>query len=163
MSARSIREGFLIEANGLIRVMQIALAELPQSKQPRELIEAMVRSIHSIKASASLLRASAIIEFSFELGHIFHALRRQEIDVSEEMLATLHDGLVHLLRLVNTLDPDMTVPGPTTHVLEQQQLMLRQRLMALQAPAAERPEGRVSMELLATAATGPGEPSPTVH
>ncbi len=94
---------FIVESRELLQQMEEALLGLEQAEEVAEAIDAIFRTVHTIKGSAGLFGLTHIVEFTHVVESVLDALRDGRIEVSAELIATLlpcHDHIGLLIEAV---------------------------------------------------------------
>jgi two-component system, chemotaxis family, sensor kinase CheA len=95
------REGFLEEADLLLRQFEDALLGLEVDPQDGELLNAAFRAAHTIKGTAGLFGCDAVVAFTHGVETLMEALRSGELAVSEPIFAALLASRDQMERLLN--------------------------------------------------------------
>ena len=95
------REGFLEEADLLLRQFEDALLGLEVDPQDSELLNAAFRAAHTIKGTAGLFGCDAVVAFTHGVETLMEALRSGQLAVSEPIFAGLLAARDQMERLLS--------------------------------------------------------------
>ncbi len=92
---------FYIEAGEMLEQMEQTLLELEDAPQSPDLLNALFRSIHTIKGSAGLFGLNAIVGFTHEVETLLDQLRSGLIELSPALSSLLLRCCDHVTELVD--------------------------------------------------------------
>jgi two-component system chemotaxis sensor kinase CheA len=91
---------FYVEAGEMLEQMEQTLLALEDSPKEPELLNALFRSIHTIKGSAGLFGLNAIVAFTHQVETLLDQLRSGEIELSPSLSSLLLQCCDHVTELV---------------------------------------------------------------
>ena len=94
------REGFLDEAQEMLRQFEDALLVMENEPGDRENLNAAFRAAHTIKGSAGLFGFDAVVAFTHEAETLLEALRCGDREVDETVAALLLQSRDQIERLL---------------------------------------------------------------
>lgn len=102
------RQTFFVEGAEMVLQMEQSLLELEETPTDPELLNALFRSIHTIKGSAGLFGLSRLVEFTHEVETVLDQLRAGAIALTDELsglLLACADHVSTLMDLARNEDP----------------------------------------------------------
>jgi two-component system, chemotaxis family, sensor kinase CheA len=115
---------FIVESQELLQTMEDDLISLEQQDDPTDTIAAIFRAAHTIKGSSGLFGLDHIVRFTHVVENVLDILREGQIQVSNELVATLLNCRDHISVLIETLaEGQLTADDSLTH---QGELLLEQ-------------------------------------
>ncbi len=115
---------FIIESQELLQTMEDDLISLEQQDDPTDTIAAIFRAAHTIKGSSGLFGLDHIVRFTHVVENVLDILREGQIQVSNELVATLLNCRDHISLLIEALaEGQLTEDEILTH---QGELLLEQ-------------------------------------
>lgn len=94
---------FIAESQELLQAMEDDLINLEQQEDPTETIAAIFRAAHTIKGSSGLFGLDHIVEFTHVVENVLDFLREGQIQVSNDLVATLLNCRDHIALLIDAL------------------------------------------------------------
>lgn len=97
---KEIFEGFLVETNELLDSISNDLIELENGNDDPEMINQLFRSFHTIKGTSSFMGFDEITIITHEAEDLLNKLRKDELQISEEItdvLLEVHDWIRELV------------------------------------------------------------------
>ena len=82
-------QSFLDEANELLQQMEHILLDAEHAQRDVELLNALFRTMHTIKGSAGLFALDEIVAFTHEVENVLDLLRLGELSLHEELTSLL--------------------------------------------------------------------------
>jgi two-component system, chemotaxis family, sensor kinase CheA len=95
---------FIVESQELLQTMEDDLISLEEQEDPTEAIAAIFRAAHTIKGSSGLFGLDHIVRFTHVVENVLDILREGQIQVSNELVATLLNCRDHIALLIQALD-----------------------------------------------------------
>lgn len=115
---------FIVESQELLQTMEDDLISLEQQDDPTDTIAAIFRAAHTIKGSSGLFGLDHIVRFTHVVENVLDILREGQIQVSNELVATLLNCRDHISLLIEALaEGKLTADDISTH---QGELLLEQ-------------------------------------
>ncbi len=94
---------FIVESQELLQTMEDDLINLEQQEDSTETIAAIFRAAHTIKGSSGLFGLDHIVEFTHVVENVLDILREGQIQVSNDLVATLLNCRDHIALLIDAL------------------------------------------------------------
>jgi two-component system, chemotaxis family, sensor kinase CheA len=141
------REGFLAEAQDMLRQFEDGLLTMEQDPADAEAMNSAFRAAHTIKGTAGLFGYDAVVSFTHEVESVLELMRSGKLPVSDEAMALLLQGRDRMEQLL-----DQVGQGTPSAELVEQSRPLAQALQRIRgadaapaaAQAATRPEAAVA-------------------
>ncbi|MGH1414099.1 MAG: chemotaxis protein CheW [Pelagimonas sp.] len=111
MSMNSIRDTFFEECEELLEALVEGLSQMEEASDDMEVINAVFRSVHSIKGGAGAFALDRLVNFAHTFETVMDRVRDREISVDEKLMALFHrsgdqlSDLVASARDESDLDP----------------------------------------------------------
>ncbi len=105
-----LRDMFFEECDDLLEVMSTGLDDLQNNNSDAETINAMFRSVHSIKGGAGAFGLDRLIKFAHAFENVMDDLRSEKIEVDPNITALMFTGFDHLNDLVDAAREDNDLP-----------------------------------------------------
>ncbi|MDA5557711.1 chemotaxis protein CheA [Shimia sp. MMG029] len=105
-----LRDMFFEECDDLLEVLSTGLDDLQNGNSDAETINAMFRSVHSIKGGAGAFGLDRLIKFAHAFENVLDDLRSNKIDVDPNITALMFSGFDHLSDLVDAAREDNDLP-----------------------------------------------------
>ncbi|EHR69730.1 chemotaxis protein histidine kinase-like protein [Burkholderiales bacterium JOSHI_001] len=86
------REGFLAEAQDMLRQFEDGLLTMEQDPADAEAMNSAFRAAHTIKGTAGLFGYDAVVSFTHEVESVLELMRAGKLPVSDEAMALLLQG-----------------------------------------------------------------------
>ncbi len=100
MSGPSIRDTFFEECEELLEALVEGLSQMEEDGQNMDVINAVFRSVHSIKGGAGAFGLDQLVGFAHTFETVLDKVRDGEIAVSEPLMSLFHRSGDHLSDLV---------------------------------------------------------------
>ncbi len=118
MSIDQIRETFVLEARELLQSMDECLLRMEKAPADKETVDALFRSVHTIKGSGGMLEFDPIVDFAHVVESLLGMIRDGRVPITKDLIALLLSCGDHLGVLVDTVaergadpDPDVLTRG----------------------------------------------------
>jgi two-component system, chemotaxis family, sensor kinase CheA len=112
----SVREDFLSEAQEIVETLSRDLLLLEQGqKEGRsdpDLLNDIFRAVHTLKGLAGMFGLSALSNLAHTLENLLDDLRLGRVDITQDALDVLFDGVERIQRLLASDDSAAEVPEP---------------------------------------------------
>lgn len=105
-----LRDMFFEECDDLLEVLSTGLDDLQNGNSDAETINAMFRSVHSIKGGAGAFGLDRLIKFAHAFENVLDDLRSNKIEVDPNITALMFSGFDHLSDLVDAAREDNDLP-----------------------------------------------------
>lgn len=105
-----LRDMFFEECDDLLEVLSTGLDDLQNETSDAETINAMFRSVHSIKGGAGAFGLDRLIKFAHAFENVLDDLRSDKIGVDSTITALMFSGFDHLSDLVDAARDDNDLP-----------------------------------------------------
>jgi len=105
-----LRDMFFEECDDLLEVLSTGLDDLQNETSDAETINAMFRSVHSIKGGAGAFGLDRLIKFAHAFENVLDDLRSDKIGVDATITALMFSGFDHLSDLVDAARDDNDLP-----------------------------------------------------
>lgn len=145
-----LRQEFTVETARLLETAEAAVLELEKSSSP-ELIDAVFRSIHTIKGNAGIFDEKALVEFAHALETYLSGLRSGQFSMQDDTVDLVLSAIDRIRQMVSGERADIDLP-----------LLARLNSAANRASAAATPApspAQVPATVLSTAANAGQEKS----
>jgi len=107
-------EGFFEECEELLEVLSDGVDAMAAGTDDSETINAVFRSVHSIKGGAGAFGMEILVEFSHAFENLLDSMRSGRVDMSPALVPLLYQAADHLNVLVENTAKDQTQP-PEIH------------------------------------------------
>jgi two-component system chemotaxis sensor kinase CheA len=112
----SVREDFLSEAQEIVETLSRDLLLLEQGqKEGRtdpDLLNDIFRAVHTLKGLAGMFGMSGLSNLAHTLENLLDDLRLGRVDITQEALDVLFDGVERIQRILASDDQHADLPGP---------------------------------------------------
>ncbi len=105
-----LRDMFFEECDDLMEVLSSGLDDLQNNNSDAETINAMFRSVHSIKGGGGAFGLDRLINFAHAFENVLEDLRSQKIEVDHGLVALMFSAFDHLSDLVDAARDDADIP-----------------------------------------------------
>ncbi|WP_299426340.1 chemotaxis protein CheA [uncultured Shimia sp.] len=105
-----LRDMFFEECDDLLEVLSTGLEDLQNETSDAETINAMFRSVHSIKGGAGAFGLDRLIKFAHAFENVLDDLRSNKLEVDGTITALMFSGFDHLSDLVDAARDDNDLP-----------------------------------------------------
>ena len=117
-------ETFRVEAAELLEQIEQGLLDLTHRLTDKDLIDAVFRSLHTLKGSGSMFGFDALAAFTHHCETAFDRVRKGEVPATAELVSAVLSARDHMRSLVEEeVTPDHVATGDV--LLDQLPLMLR--------------------------------------
>ncbi|WP_299929998.1 chemotaxis protein CheA [uncultured Pelagimonas sp.] len=106
MSMNSIRNTFFEECEELLEALVEGLAQMEETSDDMEVINAVFRSVHSIKGGAGAFALDRLVNFAHTFETVMDKVRDRELAVDEKLMALFHRSGDQLSDLVASARDD---------------------------------------------------------
>ncbi|NLM95981.1 MAG: hypothetical protein GX165_10520, partial [Firmicutes bacterium] len=89
---RELLATFIEEANEGFPILEENLLALEDSPEDQELINAIFRTVHSLKGSAGLIGLTVLGDFLHHMEELLHKVRARQVEVTTELINILLQG-----------------------------------------------------------------------
>lgn len=96
-----LRDMFFEECDDLMEVLSSGLDDLQNGNGDAETINAMFRSVHSIKGGGGAFGLDRLINFAHAFENVLEDLRSQKIEADHNLIALMFSAFDHLSDLVD--------------------------------------------------------------
>lgn len=100
MSGNSIRDTFFEECEELLEALVEGLAQMEGAPDDMEIVNAVFRSVHSIKGGAGAFALDRLVGFAHTFETVMDKVRDRVLDVDEKLMSLFHRASDHLADLV---------------------------------------------------------------
>jgi two-component system chemotaxis sensor kinase CheA len=100
MSNQDAVATFRVEAQELLENIERGLLDLGHRLDDKDLIDAVFRSLHTLKGSGAMFGFDALASFTHHCETAFDRVRKGEVAASEELIAAVLDAQAHMRALV---------------------------------------------------------------
>lgn len=100
MSGNSIRDTFFEECEELLEALVEGLAQMEDAPDDMEIVNAVFRSVHSIKGGAGAFALDRLVGFAHTFETVMDKVRDRVLDVDEKLMSLFHRASDHLADLV---------------------------------------------------------------
>lgn len=90
MSMNSIRDTFFEECEELLEALVEGLSQMEEASDDMEVINAVFRSVHSIKGGAGAFALDRLVNFAHTFETVMDKVRDRELAVDEKLMALFH-------------------------------------------------------------------------
>ncbi|WGW03739.1 chemotaxis protein CheA [Tropicibacter oceani] len=90
MSGNSIRDTFFEECEELLEALVEGLALMEESPDDTEVVNAVFRSVHSIKGGAGAFALTRLVNFAHTFETVMDKVRDRELSVDEKLIGLFH-------------------------------------------------------------------------
>src|SRR5437764_1055499 len=104
-------QGFLVESEELLQGLDQDMVELEVNPKDTDLLNRIVRALHTIKGTSGFLGFDPIVRVSHRAEDALNALRRGEIEVSRRLM----DALLQVRDLLGQMLQDLRAGGLKTY------------------------------------------------
>ncbi|QXH51286.1 chemotaxis protein CheA [Pseudomonas fakonensis] len=133
---QQLLQGFLEEANDLLREAEDCLLILERSPSDSEAINALFRSVHTLKGSAGIFSLEPLVTLAHQLENRLMQLRDGECALSDSLTSLMLQCMDELNTMVRSIDPHTATLAP--HTPRQAELLAAlEALDSPPGPAAE--------------------------
>jgi two-component system chemotaxis sensor kinase CheA len=114
MDIEALKRTFFLECEELLGASEENLEALRDGADHESAVNALFRNVHSIKGGARAFELEALAEFAHACESFLARVRKGEVELSDEVLALLFDGVDGLNELVDAVHDDGLPPSPRT-------------------------------------------------
>lgn len=100
MSSNSIKDTFFEECEELLEALVEGLAQIEDTPDDMEAVNAVFRAVHSIKGGAGAFALDQLVEFAHTFETVMDKVRGGELAVDDTLMALFHRAGYHLSDLV---------------------------------------------------------------
>ncbi|MBV7396536.1 chemotaxis protein CheA [Mameliella sediminis] len=100
MSGNSIRDTFFEECEELLEALVEGLSQMEEAPEDMEVVNAVFRSVHSIKGGAGAFALDRLVSFAHSFETVMDKVRDRDLAVDEKLMALFHRAGDHLSDLV---------------------------------------------------------------
>jgi two-component system chemotaxis sensor kinase CheA len=104
-----LRQEFTVETARLLETAEAAVLDLEKSSSP-ELIDAVFRSIHTIKGNAGIFDEKALVEFAHALESYLSGLRSGQFTIQEDTVDLVLSAIDRIRQMVSGQRTDIDLP-----------------------------------------------------
>lgn len=104
-----LRDMFFEECDDLMEVLSSGLDDLQNGNGDAETINAMFRSVHSIKGGGGAFGLDRLINFAHAFENVLEDLRSQKIEADHNLIALMFSAFDHLSDLVDAARDDVDI------------------------------------------------------
>lgn len=104
-----LRQEFTVETARLLETAEASVLELERSSSP-ELIDAVFRSIHTIKGNAGIFEEKALVEFAHALETYLSGLRSGQLKMQEDTVDLVLSAIDRIRQMVSDQRSDIDLP-----------------------------------------------------
>lgn len=122
MSLDAALQTFLIESRELLEQMEYDLLRLENDPDDPELLNALFRSVHTVKGAAGIFGLEPIVDFTHVVENLLDKLRQQQLLLSSELAALLLKCRDHILELVELSPASAEELSPGQRAVDRQLL-----------------------------------------
>jgi two-component system chemotaxis sensor kinase CheA len=90
MSGNSIRDTFFEECEELLEALVEGLSEMEEAPEDMEIINAVFRSVHSIKGGAGAFGLDRLVNFAHTFEPVMDMVRDRKLSVDEKLMSLFH-------------------------------------------------------------------------
>ncbi|MDD9732857.1 chemotaxis protein CheA [Mameliella sp. AT18] len=102
MSGNSIRDTFFEECEELLEALVEGLSQMEQAPDDMEVVNAVFRSVHSIKGGAGAFALDRLVSFAHSFETVMDKVRDRDLAVDEKLMNLFHRAGDHLSDLVES-------------------------------------------------------------
>src|SRR5690606_4188825 len=100
MSLDAALQTFLVESRELLEQMEYDLLQLESAPEDGELLNALFRSVHTVKGAAGIFGLQPIVDFTHVVENLLDQLRQRKLDLDADLAALLLQCRDYILELV---------------------------------------------------------------
>ncbi len=120
MSMNSIRDTFFEECEELLEALVEGLSQMEETSDDMEVINAVFRSVHSIKGGAGAFALDRLVNFAHTFETVMDKVRDRELGVDEKLMALFHRSGDQLSDLVASARDDTDLdPTAESSIVEE--------------------------------------------
>ncbi|TCL08242.1 two-component system chemotaxis sensor kinase CheA [Shimia isoporae] len=105
-----LRDMFFEECDDLMEVLSTGLDDLQNGNGDAETINAMFRSVHSIKGGGGAFGLDRLINFAHAFENVLEDLRSEKIEADPGLIALMFSSFDHLSDLVDAARDEVDIP-----------------------------------------------------
>lgn len=103
---QDILQDFLVEAGEILELLSEQLVDLEQSPNDPDLLNAIFRGFHTVKGGAGFLQITPLVECCHNAENVFDTLRKNQRQVSTELMDTVLSALDSVIEMFETVRSD---------------------------------------------------------
>ncbi|WP_297575401.1 chemotaxis protein CheA [uncultured Deefgea sp.] len=105
-------QAFIDEANELLQQMEHILLDAENAQGNSELLNALFRTMHTIKGSAGLFALDDVVKFTHEVENVLDLLRNGSIQLNEALVSVMLRCRDYVQSMVDALSNAAIIPSP---------------------------------------------------
>lgn len=117
MSGNSIRDTFFEECEELLEALVEGLAAIEEAPEDMEVINAVFRSVHSIKGGAGAFGLDRLVGFAHAFETVMDRVRDKDLNIDEKLMSVFHRSGDQLSDLVTAARDDSHLDEDAEHGL----------------------------------------------
>jgi two-component system chemotaxis sensor kinase CheA len=106
----NIKNTYFIESRELLNSMESSLLTLENNKTDRESINSVFRAVHTIKGNSGMFGFDVVGDFAHVLENILDNMRKEDIDISDEMISLFLESHDYLQVLIDQYEQNEEEP-----------------------------------------------------
>ena len=107
MNLDKAKQTFFNEAQELLEAMEAALLAGEEQEDQGEAVNAMFRTVHTIKGSAGLFGLDAVVRFAHSVESVLDRVRGHQVPLSSELITLLFQCHDHLIQVLDDLQGEL--------------------------------------------------------
>ncbi|MEO3387228.1 chemotaxis protein CheA [Mesorhizobium sp. CAU 1741] len=152
-------ETFRIEAAELLEQIEQGLLDLTHRLTDKDLIDAVFRSLHTLKGSGSMFGFDALAAFTHHCETAFDRVRKGEVPATSELVSAVLSARDHMRSLVEDEVTDAHLEAGEVLLADLRQAVEAAQGGSVATPAAAVPETEVTVAQAVVAEDAPGATS----
>ena len=133
-------QAFIDEANELLQQMEHILLDAENAQGNTELLNALFRTMHTIKGSAGLFALDGIVKFTHEVENVLDLLRNGSIQLDEALVSVMLRCRDYVQSMVDAMSNEKIIPSDDDRATLLADLQLYQVKKTPATPMTQVPE-----------------------
>ncbi|WP_288841868.1 chemotaxis protein CheA [uncultured Deefgea sp.] len=133
-------QAFIDEANELLQQMEHILLDAENAQGNTELLNALFRTMHTIKGSAGLFALDGIVKFTHEVENVLDLLRNGSIQLDEALVSVMLRCRDYVQSMVDAMSNEKIIPSDDDRTTLLADLQLYQVKKTQATPMTQVPE-----------------------
>ena len=101
MNQEQFKEGFRVEADGILESLESYLLQLEQDPSNSECIDAVFRSMHTLKGSGGMFGFQEVAAYTHQLENVFEEVRAGKRRATPELVGLALESCDHVRKLID--------------------------------------------------------------
>ncbi|MCB5196598.1 chemotaxis protein CheA [Deefgea salmonis] len=140
-------QAFIDEANELLQQMEHILLDAENAQGNTELLNALFRTMHTIKGSAGLFALDGIVKFTHEVENVLDLLRNGSIQLDEALVSVMLRCRDYVQSMVDAMSNEKIIPSDDDRATLLADLQLYQVKKTPATPMTQVPELEAALVL----------------